>query len=315
MQVRVLTYVATAITANLLSSAAVAADDRVFLAPLSDKGWYRNYAAIRSTDGRLHTGKDFDNGVTTAISAAGSGRVAAIYTNGTGDHGLGNTVILAHPVAGPVSSSLLYTLYGHLSSIKAGLTVGSYVSRGQTLGVMGKTGTGSANIVHLHFEFKTTNTLSSVDNLYWGYIPNTSQDNYVELANEGYRNPNDFFGNFQYKYSDFQLTNGITPLVYRNKPFSFIAKINNPFTSSGKADFRLVLETGTAQVIGVIGEVSGFNFLASGINSITFSKLGLSTPAGSYYLRLQYRGTAAGGDWQTLPTLSGGANPSLFTIF
>jgi hypothetical protein len=70
------------------------------------------------------------------VVAAATGTVALVVhmdTAGTGGE-LGNTVILEHRTEG---GDTLYTLYGNLSNVREGLTLGATVAKGQALGDMG----------------------------------------------------------------------------------------------------------------------------------------------------------------------------------
>lgn len=146
----------------------------------------RNAAA----PGKYHAGADYSpTGGTTLIVASNIGVIHSITQNGRGDHGLGNCIILKHAV--PISSNgkthTYYTLYGHLASIAKGIRVGSVVSRGQTIGIMGGTGYNSTNKwePHLHFEVKTAGVLHNPygSGMYWGYTPkNATLYGYVDPA-------------------------------------------------------------------------------------------------------------------------------------
>ena len=103
-----------------------------------------------------HPGIDFYDDVNTTIVSIGDGEVYRIYpvggsqfTNG------GNTVAIRHNLPTPIlfhgqNISVLYSLYLHLDHFATNLTEGDNVTRGQTVGFMGSTGT--TNFVHLHFE-------------------------------------------------------------------------------------------------------------------------------------------------------------------
>lgn len=291
---------------------AQAADNRYFAAPVSDSGYYRQYAA--RVGNTLHTGRDFDDTKSTAIKAVGTGRIVAKYYTGGGDHGLGNTLLVVHPVEG-LGFTPVYSMYSHLAGFSAGTNIGAFVTKGQQLGVMGMTGSGSNSIIHLHFEFKTTNTLSDLSGTRWGYIPDTFVDDYTELANAGYRNPTALFFNTQIKYSDFRMTNALPRFAYRSNLFFWTATFQNPFQSAALVDFRLLLVGLDGVTVGTIGTVNGVN-VQPGVNpSISFSKPYFLSPAGSYKIRLEHRGSAVGGNWTTTPTPVGGVNPAAFTLY
>ena len=294
-----------------------AADDRYFERPLSDNGIYRQYAfRLTKSNGTigLHTGKDYNNDQTTVVRAAGSGRISAKVFNGYGDHGFGNTLLMIHAVSG-LGFSPIYSLYGHLANFSQGTDVGAYVSKGQRIGTMGATGAGSNNITHLHFEFKTTNTTSDRAGNQWGYIGDTSENDYSQLENAGYRNPAAIIGNTAATYHDFRLANGLPSWSYRSKGVTWSATITNVFTATATYDARLILETLSGSLVGVIGEISNRTAKPGISDTLLFSKTSFSTPAGAYQIRLQHRGSALKGDWTTTPTPSGGVNPIMFTLY
>lgn len=94
---------------------------------------------------QLHDGQDIATQPGPGpIVAASVGKVIQAGPNG----GYGNSVTLQH--AGGVT-----TLYGHMSSFAAGITVGATVKIGQQLGVEGSTGASTGN--HLHFQVHVNN--------------------------------------------------------------------------------------------------------------------------------------------------------------
>lgn len=86
------------------------------------------------------------------VSAAAPGVVAYINRH-AGNSSYGIYVVLRHK--DPVGE--IYTLYAHLSSVQAGLSVGKSVSAGDLLGVMGNTPASNITVSrsHLHFEVGT----------------------------------------------------------------------------------------------------------------------------------------------------------------
>ncbi len=89
---------------------------------------------------RAHRGVDYAAPRGTPIKAAGDGKVIFRGVKG----GYGNTVILQH-------GGNITTLYAHMSRF-AGVSVGSRVRQGQTIGYVGATGLATAN--HLHYEYR-----------------------------------------------------------------------------------------------------------------------------------------------------------------
>ncbi len=89
--------------------------------------------------GRMHTGIDLAAPTGTPVKAAASGRV--IFTGWNG--GYGRLIKIEH--------GNYQTNYGHLSKIK--VNVGSYVQKGDLIGLVGSTGRAYGS--HLHFEIET----------------------------------------------------------------------------------------------------------------------------------------------------------------
>ncbi|SEP15873.1 Peptidase family M23 [Aquisalimonas asiatica] len=89
---------------------------------------------------RPHLGTDFAAPSGTPIRAAGAGRVVHASRKG----GYGRTVIIEH-------AGRYRTLYAHMSGYASGISVGTRVEQGQTIGYVGASGlvTGA----HLHYEF------------------------------------------------------------------------------------------------------------------------------------------------------------------
>jgi len=88
---------------------------------------------------RAHKGVDFRASTGTPIPAAGAGRVVARGFN----RGHGNYVKLRH-------NGTYETLYAHMSRFAKGVTVGTAVKQGQTIGYVGSTGLSTGP--HLHYE-------------------------------------------------------------------------------------------------------------------------------------------------------------------
>ena len=109
---------------------------------------------------KFHSGIDIDVGFGTTIMAAGSGTVILVDTpvagQDWGGSGYGNYCVIDH-------GNGVTTLYAHARSIN--VSVGDYVSSGQSIGVVGSTGTSTG--AHLHFEVRVNG--STVDPL--SYLP------------------------------------------------------------------------------------------------------------------------------------------------
>lgn len=90
---------------------------------------------------RPHRGVDYAAATGTPIKAAGDGKVMFRGVKG----GYGNTLELQH-------GSNVTTLYAHLSRFQKGVTNGSRVRQGQTIGYVGQSGLATGP--HLHYEFR-----------------------------------------------------------------------------------------------------------------------------------------------------------------
>jgi murein DD-endopeptidase MepM/ murein hydrolase activator NlpD len=102
--------------------------------------------------GTFHKGIDIGVGMGTPIHAAAAGTV---FFSGVID-GYGNVILIDHGKG-------MVTLYAHQSQLIA--TQGSFVSAGQTIGLVGSTGHSTGP--HLHFEVRINNV--AVDPM--GYLP------------------------------------------------------------------------------------------------------------------------------------------------
>lgn len=89
---------------------------------------------------RMHTGIDFTAPSGTPIQATGNGKVIKADR---GRVGYGNHVIIDHGYG-------YTTLYGHMSTIQ--VREGEEITKGQTIGTVGNTGTSTAP--HLHYEVR-----------------------------------------------------------------------------------------------------------------------------------------------------------------
>lgn len=89
---------------------------------------------------RPHKGVDLAAPLGTAIKATGDGRIKIIEAQG----GYGNMIKIEH-------NKTYSSVYAHLLKFKKGLSVGSYVKRGDIIGYVGQTGTATGP--HCHYEF------------------------------------------------------------------------------------------------------------------------------------------------------------------
>lgn len=108
------------------------------------------YKSKNCQTGFVHPGADFSTG--GKVQSVTDGKVEKVVINGSGDHGLGNVVIIGHEVG----CRTYYSLYAHLDSIDSRVKVGKKVDVGQTIGIAGGTGNGERYKwdTHLHFELK-----------------------------------------------------------------------------------------------------------------------------------------------------------------
>lgn len=143
----------------------------------------------------IHTGVDLSSAsyvpssYNTRVRAAADGTIASMVPVGS-SHGLGNAMVIAH-------ANGLYSLYGHLESFAAGLSVGSPVARAQQIGIMGNSGDVQRDSfpVHVHFEIKNGNVLGNPagSDPFWGYTPG-HPDQY------GYLDPRTIINNMNTEY-------------------------------------------------------------------------------------------------------------------
>ena len=89
-----------------------------------------------------HNGVDWASSAGTPIMAVADGDVI-IARSGGWNGGYGTYVVISHPNG-------MQTLYAHMSQIA--VSVGDHVNKGETIGLMGRTG--EATGVHLHFEVR-----------------------------------------------------------------------------------------------------------------------------------------------------------------
>jgi LysM repeat protein len=108
--------------------------------------WLRPIAGGHMTQdlhGARYTGIDLGAQVGTPIMAAAGGTVIVAQRTGY-NTGYGEFVVINHVIGG----NTIQTVYAHMS--KVSVNVGDTVSRGQVIGLVGKTG--RATGAHLHFE-------------------------------------------------------------------------------------------------------------------------------------------------------------------
>jgi murein DD-endopeptidase MepM/ murein hydrolase activator NlpD len=178
----------------LSTQGGVFAQDAKFRSPLNGGS---TICAFNSTTcysrGKYHSGLDMSS-TDKNIYATNAGKIVAIVPNdlstNNADHNMGNSIIVEHKAINPQGATeILYSSYSHLESFSPGLYVNEAVTKGEKLGVMGKTGgescAGGCWGVHLHFEIKRAPVLHnpSGSGQYWGYMPGSAVDyGYIDPA-------------------------------------------------------------------------------------------------------------------------------------
>jgi murein DD-endopeptidase MepM/ murein hydrolase activator NlpD len=117
------------------------------VSPASDCYVLDNFGDARGST-RLHEGVDIMGSRGMPVFAVVAGVLTQRYTN-TGTAGWGWTLYDA-------STKTTYR-YFHLAEDAVGLSVGSSVSAGQTIGYVGNSGTSGQDNFHLHFEVRPNN--------------------------------------------------------------------------------------------------------------------------------------------------------------
>lgn len=91
---------------------------------------------------RAHKGVDYAAPTGTPVRAAGDGIIDFV---GNSNNGFGNLILVRH-------NAKYTTAYAHLSRFESGITKGSRVTQGQTIGRVGTTGVSTGP--HLHYELR-----------------------------------------------------------------------------------------------------------------------------------------------------------------
>ena len=118
---------------------------------------YYGYRLAVFGEGNFHSGIDIaGTGYGSPIYASNNGVIEEMKN--LGNSGYGKYIMINH-------NNGYYTLYGHMSGFASGISVGSTVSRGQTIGYVGSSGWATGP--HLHYEIRncakytcTTNPLN-----------------------------------------------------------------------------------------------------------------------------------------------------------
>ena len=118
---------------------------------------YYGYRLSVFDEGNFHSG----------IDIAGTGYGSNVYASNNGvieimtyTYSYGNYILINH-------NNGYYSLYAHMSGFAPGISVGSTVSRGQTIGYIGSSGWATGP--HLHYEIRTCSQYSCITNPLWYY--------------------------------------------------------------------------------------------------------------------------------------------------
>ncbi|HZV33231.1 MAG TPA: M23 family metallopeptidase, partial [Verrucomicrobiae bacterium] len=136
-------------------------EERFFVGTVG-KGWQSGtFGCVRSDGHQIHEGldirclqRDRHGEPTDPVMATADGTVAYINTRPSLSN-YGNYIVLRHLIEGME----IYSLYGHLHSVREGLRVGQAVKAGEVIAIMGRTANTHEGIskerAHVHFEFDT----------------------------------------------------------------------------------------------------------------------------------------------------------------
>lgn len=113
---------------------------------------YYGYRLAVFGEGNFHSGIDIaGTGYGSKVYAANNGVIETMtYT-----YSYGNYIIINH-------NNGYYTVYAHMSGFAPGISVGSTVSRGQTIGYVGSSGWATGP--HLHYEIRTCSRYACITN-------------------------------------------------------------------------------------------------------------------------------------------------------
>ena len=110
--------------------------------PVQGRCWFADTWLAPRSGGRSHQGVDIIAAQGKLIYAVADGTITKIYTDYPGSlSGNGVRLTLADGT---------YFFYAHMTNVADGISVGTKVKAGQTIGYVGSTGSSATN--HLHFE-------------------------------------------------------------------------------------------------------------------------------------------------------------------
>jgi hypothetical protein len=130
-----------------------------FFAPTApDKPWTSgSFGCVRNSGTRLHEGLDIRHlqtdrrgEPTDPVMATADGTIAYISTKPSLSN-YGNYIVIRHNIEGIE----IYSLYAHLSAVRAGLKIGDQIKTGEVIATMGRTSnaeTIAKDRAHVHFE-------------------------------------------------------------------------------------------------------------------------------------------------------------------
>ncbi len=162
----------------------VNAETSSFSKPLKSGNYVtQNYNAYYSGYG-YHLGTDLgtSGNVETDVLAIADGVVNVVKLNNTWS-GWGNIVIIKHTTT---DGKIYYSGYGHMKNNSVVVKSGTKVKAGQKIGIMGNTGTSTANHLHL---FVITTSVSLSNNCPKGYYSSSVSSPSKSISNIKYYNP------------------------------------------------------------------------------------------------------------------------------
>jgi len=133
-------------------------EERFFVGTVGKTWTSGTFGCVRSDGWQIHEGldirclqRDRRGEPTDPVMATADGTVAYINTRPSLSN-YGNYIVLRHQIEGME----IYSLYGHLHSIRDGLRAGQAVKAGETIAIMGRTANTREGIskerAHVHFE-------------------------------------------------------------------------------------------------------------------------------------------------------------------
>jgi murein DD-endopeptidase MepM/ murein hydrolase activator NlpD len=166
------------------------------------------FGCVRTSGRQFHegldiraTGRDRHGEATDVVTAAMDGVVRHV-SHAPGGSNYGRYIVIEHPGLTPA----VYTLYAHLARIESGIRPGAAVHRGATLGIMGRSASGSAipkERAHLHFEIGFVATSQTFSSWYaWKKFGNPNEHGAYNGRNLMGIDPNDFLREWRRKRVD-----------------------------------------------------------------------------------------------------------------